>query len=666
MIKLVNVLVSFGGEKILDRVSWMLGDGQRVGLVGENGSGKSTLLKVMAGEIGMEQGRVEIPRGTRIGYLPQEGIVHKGNVLLKEMREAFPRLKETEQEMIELEQTLSRGDLDEEAKTRLVHRLTELEEKFRFRGGYELESKIGKVLKGLGFKEKDWTKSVEEFSFGWQMRIALGKILLSEAMVLLLDEPTNYLDLEARNWLEEFLKGYSGSYLIVSHDRFFLDVTVDKIVEIERGRLSDYYGSYTYYLEKKEQRVEAETRAYEKQQEEIAKIKAFIAKYKADKKRAGQCSDRLKRLERMELIEPPIETKTVHFKFPPAPRSANEVLSLKDALVRYGDYVVFEGLIFSVFRGEKIALIGENGAGKSTLMSVLAGNKELAGGVRNLGEKVDLAYFGEGAGEELNPDDTVLEAISREAPFDMFPKLRSLLGAFLFSGDDIYKKCKVLSGGEKSRLSLARLLLKPANLLLMDEPTNHLDLRAKEVLLNAFRDYTGTLVFVAHDRYFLEELPARILEVKDGRVNSYLGNYSDYLYAKSRKEELSRAGVEQEPKQMIERIKEKERVETRIEKDARIQKREEERVRTKLEQRLKKRQNELEKVIEKEEGNLRQIEEEMTKPELGTNYQKLIELTVVKKALEQKIEALYSEWDKAEKELELIKSQSSYILLKKK
>jgi len=665
MIKLVNVSVSFGGEKILDRVSWMLGDGHKVGLVGENGSGKSTLLKVMAGEIGMEQGRVEIARGTRIGYLPQEGIAHKDNTLIEEMRKAFPGLSEIEQEIKELERELSRVDLDEETKTRLAHLLTELGEKFGLRGGYELEAKIGKVLKGLGFKERDWDKRVDDFSSGWQMRIALAKVLVSEAMILLLDEPTNYLDLEARNWLEEFLKGYPGSYLIVSHDRFFLDVTVDKIVEIERGRLFDYYGNYSYYLEEKEQRVSAQSRAYEKQQEEIARIKAFIDKYKADKKRAGQCSDRLKRLERMELIEPPIETKTVHFKFPPAPRSANEILVLKDAEVKYGDFVVFKDLNLRLLRGEKIALVGENGAGKSTLLSVLAGEKELSGGMRKLGEKVELAYFGEEAGEELWSDDTVFDALSREAPFDMFPKLRSLLGAFLFSGDDIYKKCKVLSGGEKSRLALARLLLKPANLLLLDEPTNHLDLRAKEVLLNAFRDYTGTLVFVAHDRYFLEELPNRILEVKDGRVNSYLGNYSDYLYAKQREEKLSPAEMEQEPKQMIERIEEKERVEGRIEKTARIQKREEERVRTKLEQRLKKRLKELEDLIAKEEGLLKEIEEEMYKPEIGSNYQRLIELTLKKKEQSENLEMLYLDWEKLVKELEELKSRASYILRKK-
>jgi len=666
MIKLVDITVSFGGEPILDQVSWMLGDKDRIGLVGENGSGKTTLLKVMAGELEPERGEVEVPRGTSIGYLPQQGIVHRGNTLEEEMRKALAPILRLEEEHKEIERRLESGNLEPEAQHKLFHRMTELMDQFRIRGGYELEPKIGRVLNGLGFKESDRQKPVEIFSGGWQMRIALAKLLVSEPEILLLDEPTNHLDLDARNWLEEFLKEYPYSYLIVSHDRYFLDVTIDRIVEVEAGRLTDYYGNYSFYLEDKERRVEAATKAYEKQQEEIAKLKAFIAKYRADKKRAGQTSDRVKRLEKMVLLDPPRETRPPRFKFPPAPRGPYEMLVLKGMAAGYDGFEVLSGVDLMLKRGEKAAIVGPNGAGKSTLMEILSGRKALAAGTRKLGDNVTLAYFGQDAGDELEPNDTVYDALAKDAPFDMVPRLRSLLGAFLFSGDDIYKKVSVLSGGEKSRLALARLLLKPANLLLLDEPTNHLDLRAKEVLMNAFRDFTGTLVFVAHDRYFMEDLPDRILEVGGRKVASYTGDYTDYLYAKAR-EELSlhnisgSEGIAQE----VALKKPEPKPEKPVAKDERIRKREEDKARTRMEQKRKRRLEELEKLISEKEEDLKRIEEDMFSPSVASNYSKIMELTLAKKDLEQKLDSLYAEWDRVQDEIKQAQPRASYKLIKK-
>jgi len=667
MIKLIEVTISFGSDPILDQVSWMLGDQDRVGLVGENGSGKSTLLKIMAGEISPERGELEVPRGQLIGYLPQSGVVHKGCTLEEEMRRAFSCIIALEEEYKKIEQRLAMEKLQEDEQARLLHRMTELMDQFRHRGGYEQDARIGRVLKGLGFTESEWQRPVDEFSGGWQMRIALAKLLISEPQVLLLDEPTNHLDLEARNWLEEFLKAYPFSYLIVSHDRYFLDVSIDKIVEIEGGRLTSFYGNYSYYFEEKEKRVDAAQRAYERQQEEIQRVKAFINKYKADKKRAGQTRDRVKRLGRMELLTAPRETRPIRFKFPEPRRGPNEMLLLKDAVANYGDYVVFNGENLLLVRGEKVAMVGPNGAGKSTLMQILSGKKPLDAGVRKVGEKVEIAYFGQDAGDDLAPEDTVYEAIMKEAPFDLIPSLRSLLGAFLFSGEDIEKKVRVLSGGEKSRLALAKLLLKPANLLLLDEPTNHLDLRAKEVLINAFRDYKGTLVFVAHDRYFMEDLPDRMVEVNHHKITSYQGDYTDYLFALEReaKYAIENAKAVQVPASapVPEQNQQEPKPEISPDKAERMRKREEEKIKARRAQKLKRRLAELENLIAEAEANIKKIEEEIYSPAVATNYAKIMELTIAKKDLQQKLESLYQEWEKVQAEIARLPAPE--IILKK-
>jgi len=518
MIKLVDLTISFGAQAVLKDASWMLGENDRASLVGENGSGKTTLLKIMAGLQDFDRGKLETSRGIKIGYLPQSDIALHGRSLWDEVSQAMGPVLALDRERKEIEARLDNPALTETERDGLIHRLAEVMDRFGIEDGYEIEAKVGRVLAGLGFADHERDRPVESFSGGWQMRIALAKILLQAPDVLLLDEPTNHLDLEARNWLEEFLKEYQHSFLIVSHDRYFLDVTVDRIVEIDRGVLTDYRGGYSSYLVEKQKRVRLATAAYEKQQEEIQRLTGFINKYRADKKRTGQVHSRMKRLDKIKLIEAPSDTKPPYFKFPDPPRGPLELIRLEGVKKSYGDKKALDGVDLTLIRGEKVAVVGINGAGKSTLLSIIADRNKLDSGEWEEGEGVLAAYFGQDAGDDLEPADTVLAAIEKGAPIDVYSRLRSLLGAFLFSGDDVDKKVSVLSGGEKSRLALARLLLRPANLLILDEPTNHLDLRAKEVLMAAFQDYAGTLIFVAHDRYFLEDLPDRVIEVNDGKA----------------------------------------------------------------------------------------------------------------------------------------------------
>lgn len=642
MIKLVDVHLSFGARPVLGGTGWMLGDADRVGLVGENGSGKSSLLKVMAGRLGLDRGKVELSRGLTIGYLPQEGVALHGRTLEQEVRTALESVLRLEDEYKEIERRLKDKPPEGPEHQEMLERMCELMDQFQMAGGYELDAMIGKVILGLGFEDSDRARPVESFSGGWQMRIALAKLLLAQPQALLLDEPTNHLDLEARNWLEGFLQEYPYSYLIVSHDRYFLDVTVKRVVEIENGELNDYRGNYSYYLEEKEKRVRLLRTAYEKQSAEVHRLKTFISKYRADKKRAGQVQSRAKRLEKMTLLEPPRETAPIHFNFPPAPRGPLAVATLEGVSKSYGSRRALTDVGLSVSRGEKVAVVGPNGAGKSTLLKIMAGRLKPDHGECRLGSGVEIAYFGQEANEELVPEDTVLDSVGREAPLDMQSRLRSLLGAFLFSGDDVDKKVKVLSGGEKSRLVLARLLLRPANLLLMDEPTNHLDLRAKEVLIEAFRKYTGALVFVAHDRYFLEGLPDRVIEVDQGRVTGYIGDYSDYLRARARAQRSATDDGDAGPELL--KSADRESVKS-LDKQERMQRREEEKERKREAERHKKRLSELEKAIERTERELGEVEEQMTLPEVGSDYTRLMELHERQDGLKKRLEGLYEEWE---------------------
>ena len=533
MLTVSNLQKTFGGQVVLAGVNWFVPRGGRVALVGANGSGKSTFLRIIAGEVEADGGIISTPKGTDVGYLPQEVFGLSGRNVRAEAMTAFDHVHEIAAECERLEAALAHTSADDPEHVTLMEAYSAAREAWDHHGSYDLESRAEAVLTGLGFKADDFARDCSEFSGGWQMRIALAKLLLREPQLLLLDEPTNHLDLEARDWLEEFLRTYPYTVILVAHDRYFLDQTVTRITELSRGTLTDFECDYSHYLTEKEERQERQEAAYRLQQEEVARIEAFINRFRYQASKAALVQSRIKQLEKVERLLPPEGMRAVHFRFPQPPRSGRVVLELHGAAKHYGDLTVYDDLNLSFERGHKIALVGPNGAGKSTLMRLLAGGDALDAGERRVGHKVSLSYFAQDRGATLDPDKTVLDVVTAAAPMELVPQVRNLLGSFLFSGEAVHKPTRVLSGGERSRLALATLLLHPTNCLLLDEPTNHLDLTAKEVLLEALLAYTGTLVFVAHDRYFLDRLPDEVIEVGHGTAVRYLGNYEAYLAKKA-------------------------------------------------------------------------------------------------------------------------------------
>jgi ATP-binding cassette subfamily F protein 3 len=531
MLHLKELSKDFAGNPLFTRISWHLKKGERVALVGENGAGKSTLMKIIAGLAEPSSGEIQFARGARAAYLPQDGIVTSGCLLFHEARSAFGELLAMEEELHGLGHELERLPRDAPEHEQLLQRYGELQEQFRHRGGYTMESEIGTVLKGLGFQQSDWYRDCGEFSGGWQMRIALARLLLQRPDVLLLDEPTNHLDIEARNWLEEYLCSYPGSVILVSHDRFFMDQVCSRIAEVWNHAIADYHCSYSRYLVQREERVSALREAKRIQDEEVGKTEDFIRRFRYQANKASLVQSRIKQLEKVERIVIPPERKRIRFHFPDAPKSGKIVMELKGLTKSYGSHTVLNNIDLTVEKGERVALVGHNGAGKSTLMSVLAG-AEYQGGERVAGHNVIMDYFAQDQANVLDFSRSAWDELYVDAPYEMVPKLRDILGAFLFTGDDIHKMIGVLSGGERNRLALAKMLLRPSNLLLMDEPTNHLDLFSKEVLLDALRSFDGTVVFVSHDRYFVNGLANRIIEVADGGLENYYGDYEYYLAKK--------------------------------------------------------------------------------------------------------------------------------------
>jgi len=537
---------AYRGEWLFRSLEFQINERDRIGLVGENGTGKSTLMKMMAGLVKPDEGEVVGPRDLTFGYLPQDGLLTRGRTLFDEALSVFEDLRSLELECRELEHELADMQESSPEHDKKLERYALLSQQFRLRGGYALEAKVGSVLNGLGFPRGDWERPCEEFSGGWQMRIALARLLLQQPSLLLLDEPTNHLDLDARNWLEDYLRDYPHAIVLVSHDRFFLDSTIERILEIRNRTIHFYKGTYEDFLRQREERLAQLFAAYEEQQKEIARIKAFADKFRYKATKAAQVQSRLKELERMERIELPPETKPVRIRFPEGPRTGRTVLQLEGVTAGYGSKTVFSDLNLLLERGDRIALVGPNGAGKSTLMKILAGRLKPDQGAVTVGHNVAVSFYSQDQDELLSSERTVWDEVFSVAPHHVVPQLRTLLGCFLFSGDSIEKPVSVLSGGERSRLVLCKLLFSPANCLLLDEPTNHLDLRSKDVLMEALRDYDGTLVFVSHDRYFLDGLATKVLEVGGGTAVAYLGNYEDYLAKKAA--ELTPKGADQDGK----------------------------------------------------------------------------------------------------------------------
>ncbi len=532
MIQLSSAGKRYGHKLLFEGADWMITPKDRIGLVGANGTGKSTLMKIFAGIETLDYGTFSTAKGISAGYLPQDGLTLSGRTAFAECMAVFSELREMEQEMEDLTGRMSELDHSSPEYGQVAQRYQRLEHEFRTRDGYAIEAQVGSVLMGLGFSKEDWHRRTEEFSGGWQMRIALAKLLLQEPNLLLLDEPTNHLDLEARNWLEEYLTHYPNAFVLISHDRYFLDVTVNKIAEIWNKRIQLYPGNYEKYLASKTQRMEQLEAAYRNQRERIEQLEIFINRFRCQATKAKQVQSRIKELEKIERIELPEEEKIIHFSFQQPKPSGRIVAEFIDVAKSYGEKEVFRDVSFMIERGDRIALVGVNGAGKSTLIKLLAETEPLTGGQFRLGHNVLPDYFAQDQYKELNPDARILDDIGELSPRSTQTELRSLLGCFLFSGDDVFKRIGVLSGGERNRYALLRMLLHPANFLLLDEPTNHLDMRAKDVLLKALMDYTGTVVFVSHDRYFIDKLATRVFEVGDAKVEVYPGNYEDYRWRK--------------------------------------------------------------------------------------------------------------------------------------
>ncbi len=531
MIQLSELTKAFGERVLFDGVTWLIGSRERVGLCGPNGAGKTTLLRMLAGLDEPDKGQIVKPSGLTVGYLPQDGLTHDGRTLFDEAALAFADVLAVKAEMQHLEERLGDAALTDADHESMLVRYAELQDRFRADDGYSVELRIATVLRGLGFTQDDFTRATQEFSGGWQMRIALAKLLLGRPGLLLLDEPTNHLDLEARNWLEEYLADYPHAVILVSHDRYFLDAVVTRITDVNLRTLTDYAGNYSTYVAERDARLDRLRDAKKRQDEEVARVKLFIDRFRYKATKAAQVQSRIKMLEKVVQIDVPPERKRVRFTFPSAPKSGRIVLELKGIRKAYGPTRVFDGADVHIERGDRVALIGPNGAGKSTLMRLLSGVEAPDAGTRIEGHQLVMQYFAQDEATRLDPALTVYETLEAGSPMHMVPAIRTILGGFLFAGDDVHKKVGVLSGGERTRLAVARMLLRPANTLLLDEPTNHLDMESKDVLLEALEDFGGTLVLVSHDRYFIDRLATKVIDVGGGTARTYPGGYEDYRWS---------------------------------------------------------------------------------------------------------------------------------------
>ena len=650
MIQLSDLSKSFGDRNLIDHVTWQISDGDRVGLCGPNGAGKTTLLKMLAGLDEPDSGAVVKPSDLTMGYLPQDGLTHSGRTVFEEASSAFQPLLDIKAEMHDIEHRLGDASIPQDDHHAMLVRYSELQDRFRLGDGYSMDLRIATVLRGLGFSPEDAARPAETFSGGWQMRIALAKLLLGRPNLLLLDEPTNHLDLEARNWLEEYLGAYPYAVILVSHDRYFLDAVVTRITDLNLRKLTDYVGNYSKYVAQRDAMLERLRQAKKEQDEEVARVKMFIDRFRYQATKAAQVQSRIKLLEKVVPIEVPPERKRIHFTFPACRKSGRTVLELKHVRKAYGPVTVFRNLSLHIERGDRIALVGPNGSGKSTLMRMLSGEEAPDSGSRTVGHEVVTEYFAQDEAARLDPTPTVYETLASGSPTDMVPAIRNILGGFLFSGDDVYKKAGVLSGGERTRLAVARMLLRPSNTLLLDEPTNHLDLDSKDVLLEALEDYGGTLIFVSHDRYFVEELATKIIEVGHGEAIVYPGTYTEFLWSKEQQENpksqlpnpKSPKGPKPEarsPKPVESRVPNPEAREARKRQDAERKKK------LRAADALQKRISDLESRIAEREAQVKELEATMATPGFYKNLEAAKPVTDRHQALMWEVGDLIAQWE---------------------
>lgn len=652
MITLSHVQKQFGSKVLFKDCSLQIGVRDRLSLIGPNGSGKTTLFKMILGEEPIDEGEILIAKGVKIGYLPQEVISFTGNTVLNEVLKSSIRITSLQDKMKILEEELLSIE-DPKEQERLAKEYGKLQERYTILGGYGLEAEAKQILQGLGFKERDFDRATDELSGGWLMRIALSKILLQSPDLLLLDEPTNHLDLASLIWLEEFLINYSGAMVIVSHDRVFLNHLIDRIAEIEAQKIDLYYGDYDHYLEEKEARRQIIEATYKTQQRKIEQTERFIERFRAKNTKSSQVQSRIKMLEKLERIELPKEKKEIRFRFPIPTRSGHKVVEVKNLYKSYGNIRVYQGTDLILYRGDKVAFVGPNGAGKSTLLKIFAGVLDFEEGEVELGKNVTRAYFAQHQFDLLHSENTVFEELLSIATDETQTELRTLLGTFLFSGDEVEKKVSVLSGGEKSRLILAKMLLKPANFLLLDEPTSHLDIPSRNVLEMALRQFQGTICLITHDRHLINQIVNKVIEIDHGVPHLFLGNYDDYLYKKQQvqMEEVQKnvGAIQESPLS----LKKKPLYRTKEERRKRAQQMDQ--FRRQLSS-LEKRFQEVEKSLHEATQTLDHLNQRLSDPSLYLNQKETYETIENHKKIQERVNELSQLWESLALELEKIKS----------